>query len=101
MAKIFNVECKERDHNSRIIITELDDIIVGLMVDSVSEVLRIPHSSIEPAPDMLLSYKNSEAIEGVGKLDERLLLLINSKKILGTNEQLDIVKSGYMDAVSS
>ncbi|MBP1909892.1 chemotaxis protein CheW [Methanolobus bombayensis] len=101
MAKLFNVQFREQDHNSRIIVTELDDIIVGLMVESVTEVLRIQKSEIDPAPDMLVSRNESEAVKGVGKLDERLLLLIDSKKVLGKDEQLNIVESGYKEAVSS
>ncbi|MDK2825151.1 MAG: purine-binding chemotaxis protein CheW [Methanolobus sp.] len=99
ISNIFNIENKENDHNSRIIVTELEDITVGIMVDSVSEVLRIPYSDIDPAPAILLSGKNSECVEGVGKLDDRLLLLIDSKKILGKDEQLSIVESGYQEMV--
>jgi purine-binding chemotaxis protein CheW len=101
IADLFNVDKKEFDHNSRIIVTELDNIIIGILVDSVSEVLRIPYSDIEPAPDMLISGKNSECVKGVGKLKDRLLLLIDSRKILGKDEQLSIVETGYQDMVSA
>jgi purine-binding chemotaxis protein CheW len=100
IANMFNVEMKEQDHNSRIIVTELEGITVGLMVDSVSEVLRIPSTDIDPAPEMLISGKSSKCVKGVGKLENRILLLIDSRNILGKDEQLNIVKSGYQDIVS-
>nr|WP_321497810.1 chemotaxis protein CheW [uncultured Methanolobus sp.] len=101
IANRLNLQTKEQDHNSRIIITELDDITVGIMVDSVSEVLRIPYADINPAPDILTPSKSSECVKDVAKLEDRILLLIESRKILGKDEQLNIADSGYQDMVSS
>ncbi len=82
----FNIEAKEVDENSRVIVVEVDDTILGMVVDSVSEVIRLPHSSVENAPDIITSKIKAEYIEGVGKLDERLLILLDLKKVLQESE---------------
>ncbi len=77
------------DKSTRIIVVELDGLVLGFIVDSVSEVLRIPGNTIEPPPSMVAGIE-SEYIEGVGKLDERLLILLELKKIFSSPERKDI-----------
>lgn len=77
---------KEYDKNTRIIVVELDGITLGFIVDSVSEVLRLPQSVVEPPPS-IVSGVESDYVEGVGKLDQRLLILLDLKKIFLENER--------------
>jgi purine-binding chemotaxis protein CheW len=77
------------DKSTRIIVVELDGLVLGFIVDSVSEVLRIPENTIEPPPSMVAGIE-SEYIEGVGKLDDRLLILLELKKIFSSPERKDI-----------
>lgn len=77
------------DKSTRIIVVELEDLVLGFIVDSVSEVLRIPENTIEPPPSMVAGIE-SEYIEGVGKLDDRLLILLELKKIFSSPERKDI-----------
>ena len=78
----FGFEEKPKDDSSRIIIMEINDITNGLIVDSVSEVLRIPSSIIEPTPPMS-SGESSQFIRGIAKLDNRLIILLDIDKLLG------------------
>jgi purine-binding chemotaxis protein CheW len=75
--------------STRIIVVELDGLVLGFIVDSVSEVLRIPENTIEPPPSMVAGIE-SDYIEGVGKLDERLLILLELKKVFSSPERKDI-----------
>lgn len=77
------------DKSTRIIVVELEGLVLGFIVDSVSEVLRIPGNTIEPPPSMVSGIE-SEYIEGVGKLDDRLLILLELKKVFSTPEKKDI-----------
>jgi purine-binding chemotaxis protein CheW len=77
------------DKSTRIIVVELEGLVLGFIVDSVSEVLRIPGNTIEPPPSMVAGIE-SEYIEGVGKLDDRLLILLELKKIFSSPERKDI-----------
>ncbi len=77
------------DKSTRIIVVELEGLVLGFIVDSVSEVLRIPENTIEPPPSMVAGIE-SEYIEGVGKLDDRLLILLELKKVFSSPERKDI-----------
>lgn len=73
------------DNNSRIIVIDLHSNMVGFLVDAVSEVLRIPLNTIEPAPAVVAGI-GSEYIQGVGKLDDRLLILLDLEALLGNTD---------------
>ena len=59
--------------------------MVGLIVDEVVEVLRIPKSSIEPPPSVGNSA-GSEFTQGVGRIDDRLLIVLDLNRLLLPNE---------------
>ncbi|MFA8342276.1 MAG: chemotaxis protein CheW [Rhodothermaceae bacterium] len=77
----LNLEKKERDQATRIIVVEVTDTIMGFIVDEVSEVLRIPTDIIEAPPEIVAGI-DSEYITAVGKLENRLLILLDLEKVL-------------------
>lgn len=85
----FGMPKKEHDKNTRIIVMEVSGKTVGFIVDSVNEVLRISKNVTEPAPELALGI-NSEYIKAVGKLDDRLLILIDLEKILSKDESVQL-----------
>ncbi len=66
------------DKSTRIIVVELDGLVLGFIVDSVSEVLRINENTDEHPPSIVAGVE-SDYIEGVGKLGDRLLILLELK----------------------
>jgi purine-binding chemotaxis protein CheW len=66
---------------SRIIVIESDDKLIGMLVDNVSQVLRIRDSNIDP-PSLLIEGVSEEFISGVGRLKDRLIIILNLKNIL-------------------
>ena len=66
---------------SRIVVVELNARLIGLMVNSASEVLRIPPSEIE-APNNVFPDGELDYIAGVGKLNGRLVILLDLNRIL-------------------
>jgi purine-binding chemotaxis protein CheW len=89
LRKRLGFKDQDYDKSTRIIVVELDGLVLGFIVDSVSEVLRIPENTIEPPPSMVAGIE-SEYIEGVGKLDDRLLILLELKKVFSSPEKKDI-----------
>jgi purine-binding chemotaxis protein CheW len=81
----LGLEKKEHDKDTRIIVVELENSTTGFIVDAVNEVIRIPVGVTE-APPELVSGIDSEFIKSVGKLDDRLLILIDLNKILSITE---------------
>ncbi|HWQ44889.1 MAG TPA: chemotaxis protein CheW [Methanosarcina barkeri] len=84
--KRLGFSSKETDSLSRIIIVEIRDTVIGMLVNSVKEVIRLPLSSIEPTPEMIKSKINAEYLNGVGKTGNRLLILLNLARVLGEEE---------------
>jgi purine-binding chemotaxis protein CheW len=80
----FGMERKEHDKNTRIVVVELSGRVLGFVVDAVREVLRIPRSMTEPPPH-LVGVGREEYIKAVGKLDDRLLILLDLEKVLGAD----------------
>jgi len=81
----FGLEEKEYTESSRIIIVYLDDMEVGLIVDSANDVIDIPENAIDPAPEIIGSI-DTDYIEGVAKMDDRLLILLDLEKVLTPGE---------------
>lgn len=85
LRKIFGFEEKDTDDTSRIIIMEIQGITNGLIVDSVSEVLRMPASLIEPPPSMS-SELNSKFIKGIAKIEGRLIIMLEINRLIGNTD---------------
>ncbi len=83
---IMGMESKENNENTRIIVADIGETVMGFIVDSVSEVIRLPESSVEPAPAVIANKIGTEYVRGVGKMEDRLLILLDLDKILGANE---------------
>jgi purine-binding chemotaxis protein CheW len=81
----FGLEYKEHDKDTRIIVIEIAEVIVGFVVDAVSEVLRIPANTVEPPPPVVAGM-DSEYISGVGKLENSLLILLDLDKLLSSDD---------------
>lgn len=76
---------------TRIIIINIEDITVGIIVDSANDVVDIDESQIEPPPEVV-GMVEVDYITGVVKLDNRLLILLDLEKIL-SKEELSELKS--------
>jgi purine-binding chemotaxis protein CheW len=85
----FGMERKNLDKNTRIVVVELSGKVVGFVVDAVSEVLRIPKSVTEPPPPIVAGVE-AEYITAVGKLEDRLLILLDLEKVLSVEENQEL-----------
>lgn len=77
----FNLQASDGEDNKRIIVFQFDEVKVGIIVDEVSEVLRIKQSHIEPAAKVYGTL-DTEHIKGIARVDERLLILLDLAKII-------------------
>ncbi len=82
----FSMEPTEDTSEARIIVVELGGRTVGFKVDAVSEVLRLPVDMVEPPPS-IVSGAEIDYIRGVGKLDDRLIMLLDVEKLLTDGEK--------------
>lgn len=100
LRKRFRITGTQETKKTRIIIVEVQGSLVGLIVDSVTEVLHLTSSAVEPPPKQLVGTR-AEFIQGVGKLGDRLLIILDLDKILSSDEQvgLDQLKLGQPESM--
>ncbi len=72
--------------STRIVVVKVRDRLIGLLVDGVSQVLKVPVSTIEPAPDEVIPV-NTNYIRGVAKMDARLIILMELAKVLAIDTE--------------
>jgi len=83
---------KDISKASRIIVTEIGAKVIGLLVDAVSHVVRVPSGAVEDAPEEVLEV-DTDYITGVGKLNNRLIIMLDLERLL-KREQLETGESG-------
>ncbi|HHY10531.1 MAG TPA: purine-binding chemotaxis protein CheW [Firmicutes bacterium] len=89
LRKRFGLEAQENTQETRIIILEVNDKLVGFIVDAVTETLRLAEDAIEPPPTSIAGLR-ADYLAGVGKLNDRLLILLEVGKILTSSEQIQL-----------
>jgi purine-binding chemotaxis protein CheW len=90
LRKKFGMPDKEYDNRTRIVVVDVASETVGLVVDSVSEVLRVPAGSLEETPKLIagegMSYSGTGYIKSIVKLEDRLLIYLDLQKIISTSK---------------
>ncbi len=91
----FGIAKPPEEQDCRIVVVEAEGVYGGLVVDNVSEVLRLPESSIQP-PSELLNSSELEIITGIGRMklkdkQECFILLLDVAKLL-TSGSYDLTK---------
>ena len=67
-------------------VVEIGDQVIGMVVDGVSEVLRVQDSTIEP-PSPVVAGIDSEYLQGIAKLPDRLVILLDLDRVLAREER--------------
>jgi len=81
LRKRLNVTPRDTGHTPMNIVVRSEEGAVSLLVDEISDVLQVNNASYEPPPQNL-PEEQRELIEGLYKLDGRLLLILNTEKVL-------------------
>jgi purine-binding chemotaxis protein CheW len=89
LRKRFHLHIDEHTRSSRIVVVEINNQTLGLIVDGVSEVLRIQTDRIEP-PSPLVTGIDSRYLRGIAKLEGRLIVLLDLDQVLSPIEQQQI-----------
>ncbi|PLW80429.1 chemotaxis protein CheW [Candidatus Woesearchaeota archaeon] len=67
----------------RIIIVDIQGEEIGILVDSCNQVLHLDKKNIDDAPETIVKKIGANFIKGVGKVQERLIILLDMEKLLG------------------
>jgi purine-binding chemotaxis protein CheW len=88
----FGIDDRESTAESRVIVVEIGGKPVGMVVNSVSHVLRIAMSQIEEAPDWVGGLTNAY-VRGIVRVEEKLVVLLNIDSMLTGSELQEIARS--------
>ncbi|MCK7574990.1 MAG: chemotaxis protein CheW [Chromatiales bacterium] len=80
---LFDLDARAADERSRILVIRLGDMAVGLVVDSVNEVLRVPKSSVDAMPKLLARHGDLSDIAEICRLEDghRLVSIISTDNL--------------------
>jgi purine-binding chemotaxis protein CheW len=81
----------ERTAQSRIIVAEIGDHQLGIIVDSVEDVMRVPRNSISPVPKTLSTGVQSSFLQGICKLQNKLIMLLDLGKMISDEGEMNMV----------
>ncbi len=82
----FGLGAKESDEDTRIIMVEHGGFPIGVLVDSVEEVIRISDDKVQTLPETAATKVSRDYITGVGMLEDRLVVVLDADKILTKSE---------------
>lgn len=88
MRNRFGLEQKECDKHTRIMVMEVDSELMGFIVDSVSEVIRISEQEIQPPPTVVATGVDHECLSGIISQRERLLVLLDLEKVSSKEDRM-------------
>lgn len=98
LRKHFGFEKKPFDPSQKIILTEVDDENIGVIVDSVASVLRIPEDAIEPPASVIIGQE-IHYIQGIAKLGQNLIVLLDLTRIISDAEKRTLKEVDLASAV--
>lgn len=91
LRKKFSLPDAENDKHTRIIVMDVDGELMGFIVDSVSEVIRISSSEIQPPPAVANGGVDQEYLSGVINRTDRLLVLLDLERVFSGAERNALV----------
>ncbi len=89
LSKRLEIPGRDRDQDTRIVVAEVAEQTVGMIVDMVTEVVKLPLSGIEPPPPLITTV-SPRFVTGVGKLEGRIMVILNLDRLLSAEEMVEL-----------
>ena len=96
LRKRFSLPVTDETADNRIVVVDIDGQGIGMVVDAVSEVLRIPMDAIEP-PSSLITSQDSDYIRGIAKVEDRLVILLDLERVFTDQEKAALTEATLME----
>ena len=90
LGKRLHAKQKEEEPNKRIIICKVNKFIVGLMVNTLREIIALSKEDIKPIPEVVSMQMEAEAISGMAKVGERFIPILDLEHILTKKEGIEL-----------
>lgn len=92
LRKRFGLPVAEQTPDSRVVVVDIAGEDIGVIVDAVIEVLRLSDDAIEPA-SAIITTEDSYYMQGIAKLGDRLLILLDLEKVLSHEERASLAET--------
>ena len=99
LRRLFGLDARATDDETRTIVVNVGERTMGCTVDAVTQVIRIPADTIQPAPDMIAA-DDSGYITGFAKLENRLLVILNIDELLDPEKLEQVRQAAIHDAIT-
>ena len=86
LRKRFGLQVADQSKDNRIVVVDIGKQDIGVIVDAVTEVLRISAASVEP-PTSFITSADSDYLLGIAKLESRLIILLDLESVLSNEEK--------------
>lgn len=98
LQKRFTLERDETEHlGKHILIAEIGTGTFGLLVDEVTDVLRVLKDNIKPTPELLTTMIGVEYLKGIGTVAEKLIVFLDLSKVLSEKELVELAKASLKE----
>ncbi|MCL0058411.1 chemotaxis protein CheW [Dehalococcoidia bacterium] len=88
---MFGFAAGEKSKENRIVVVDIDGQNIGITVDAVTEVLRIPAESVEP-PSSVITTADTDYLLGIAKLDEKMVILLDLDRVLTHRQSAELAE---------
>lgn len=92
LRKRFGLNVSDETSDTRVVVVDIAGQNIGIIVDAVIEVLRLGADAIEPASS-LITTEDSYYLEGIAKLNSKLLILLDLDRVLSSEEQVALAET--------
>jgi purine-binding chemotaxis protein CheW len=90
LGKRLHSKHKEEEPNQRIIICRVNKFIVGLMVNTLREIIALPKDDIKPIPEVVSMQMEAEVISGMARVGEKIIPILDLEYILTKKEAIEL-----------
>lgn len=90
MRRRFGLESVDHTKDSRIVVVDVHSVTIGIIVDAVTEVLRIPADSVELPSDTITGNTDSDYLMGMAKLENKMVILLDLNRVLPEEDLISI-----------
>jgi len=96
--KRFRLQREGEYTGNHIMIVRIGESVFGLLVDEVTDVLRLPEEEIMAPPTIITEKIGIEFVKGVGILEDQLIILLDLEKVLDERELIELMKTSEMNS---
>lgn len=93
LRKMFGLVVGEQNKENRTVVVDIGGQNIGIIVDAVTEVLRIASDSVEP-PSSVIVTAGSDYLLGIAKLEDKMIILLDLDKVLSHEQSTELAKMG-------